>query len=1176
MTSILRSLLSRWAITFVGTALLALLVWFLGPLLAPLEPWFVRLAIGAILLLLWAGGNFVYDRRKRRRDAALAAGLTGPPAGDPVAEAIEGETAALRDKLSAALKLLRTARGTRGYLYEQPWYVIIGPPGAGKTTALLNAGLRFPLAAEMGQGAVAGVGGTRLCDWWFTESAVLIDTAGRYTTQDSDATVDKAGWGAFLDVLKRTRPRQPLNGVIVAIALNTIAQAPEAERSAHARAVRGRIRDLEAKLGARLPVYVMFTKADLVAGFTEYFDDLDADKREQVWGMTFPLATDEAGPVSRFSAEFALLVGRLNERLIGRLQAERSPDRRALIANFPAQVASFEPALAAFLQEAFVGSKLDPAPSVRGVYLTSGTQSGTPIDRLAGALARTFGLDRQRLPSLRPEHGRSYFLAGLIKRVILGEAMLVAERPGAKRRRRFLRTSGFAAICVAILAFAGLVWQSRAAGESEVERLTQALDRYEQAAHGLKLDPVGDADLPALLPLLDKARALMDDARAPSSMWRLGLSQAGKLEAGAETVYRHALAYALLPRLIWRLEAQIRGNLNQPDFLYEATRVYLMLGGAGPLDRGLVQEWMTLDWRQTFPGPALAPLRESLALHLNAMLAEPLPSVPLDGELVARARAAFSRVSLAQRVYSRVKPSAAAQRVAPWKPSDALGPAGVGVFMRASGRPMTDGIPGFLTVEGFHGVLLPSLGTVAKTVASESWVLGQRMELDPNGPELRALERDVIALYEADYIQAWDAMLADLNVVPLRNLTQAAQDLYILASPQSPMKDLLVSAARQLTLSQPPAPPPGTPAPAAQSAPAPAGGASDRLASLFGGSAQAAQAPALPPGHEIDERYKALRDLVSGGAGAPIDQVLKLLNEMQQRIAKMAAAPIGAAAAAAPSVGVDPTLALRTEAQRQPQPLARWLTTMATGDAALRGGNARQQIIGAYNGAGGPGTLCQAAVTGRYPFVVSAANDVPLDDFARLFAPGGLLDGFFNTQLKPYVNTSGKVWQAQAVDGVQPPVTATDLTQFQRAATIRDLFFANGTAPSVRFDIAPDSLDVATRQAVLDLGGTTIVSAHGPPRFTQITWPGPGGMQNVRLAFDPPPVTGVNALQESGPWAMFRLFGRARMASAGAPDRYNVTFRLADREASFEIRAGSTTNPFAPGLLQDFRCPAVQ
>src|SRR6185312_10048002 len=115
-------------------------------------------------------------------------------------------------------------------------------------TALLNSGLSFPLAAEMGQ-KVAGFGGTRLCDWWFTDDAVLIDTAGRYTTQDSNAAVDRAGWHAFLDMLRRTRPRQPLNGVIVAIALSEIAEAPAQERTAHAREIRARIKELESRLG---------------------------------------------------------------------------------------------------------------------------------------------------------------------------------------------------------------------------------------------------------------------------------------------------------------------------------------------------------------------------------------------------------------------------------------------------------------------------------------------------------------------------------------------------------------------------------------------------------------------------------------------------------------------------------------------------------------------------------------------------------------------------------------------------------------------------------------------------------------------------------------------------------------------------------------------------------------
>ena len=122
-----------------------------------------------------------------------------------------------------ALATLRRAKGKGGdVLYDLPWYVIIGPPGAGKTTALINSGLKFPLARGGTPEAVAGVGGTRYCDWWFTEEAVLIDTAGRYTTQDSDPKGDRKSWLSFLDLLKKNRPKQPINGVLVAISVEDL------------------------------------------------------------------------------------------------------------------------------------------------------------------------------------------------------------------------------------------------------------------------------------------------------------------------------------------------------------------------------------------------------------------------------------------------------------------------------------------------------------------------------------------------------------------------------------------------------------------------------------------------------------------------------------------------------------------------------------------------------------------------------------------------------------------------------------------------------------------------------------------------------------------------------------------------------------------------------------------
>ncbi len=213
----------------------------------------------------------------------------------------------------------------------------------------------------------------------------------------------------------------------------------------------------------------------------------------------------------------------------------------------------------------------------------------------------------------------------------------------------------------------------------------------------------------------------------------------------------------LLPRLILRLETQMRAALDQPDFLYQATRVYLMLGGQGPLDRDLVRTWMQLDWQRTYPGPENAAMRDDLLRHLDALLAQPLPPITLDGGLVDQARATFSRVSVAERVYSRIVPSSAAQALPQWRPADALGAAGAELFVRASGSPLTDGIPGLYTPQGFHDVLLPSLPAVAKQVADESWVLGKNSEIDTSGAALQSLEAAVVQLYEADYVRQWDA-----------------------------------------------------------------------------------------------------------------------------------------------------------------------------------------------------------------------------------------------------------------------------------------------------------------------------------------------------------------------------------------------------------------------------------
>jgi type VI secretion system protein ImpL len=127
-----------------------------------------------------------------------------------------------------------------------------------------------------------------------TDEAILLDTAGRYTTQDSDARADAAGWNTFLQLLCKYRGRQPINGVIVAISAIDLLPAGEQELQRHAVAIRERLEELRRNVRIDVPVYFLLTKCDLIAGFSEFFDELGQDARAQVWGATFPIELSES------------------------------------------------------------------------------------------------------------------------------------------------------------------------------------------------------------------------------------------------------------------------------------------------------------------------------------------------------------------------------------------------------------------------------------------------------------------------------------------------------------------------------------------------------------------------------------------------------------------------------------------------------------------------------------------------------------------------------------------------------------------------------------------------------------------------------------------------------------------------------------------------------------------
>jgi len=1181
---------------------LALLIWFAGPLVtfagrAPLIDAGVR---GATIGALAAVAALVLLGRvllARRREARLLRAMAGEAASDPDDEVVAEERAVLDEKMTAAVATLRSRSAARGrdtrFVYELPWYAIIGPPGAGKTTLLANSGLEFPLEESHGKRSVKGVGGTRDCDWWFTDRAVLLDTAGRYTTQDSDARVDGAGWSSFVALLKETRPRRPLNGVLVALSVQDIVGRDDESIEHLAQRLRTRVDELQAELGIVPPLYLVFTKCDLLAGFDTFFADADADERAQVWGVTLP-APGEAGETT-LAAELDALLARLQSQTLARLHAERTVPRREAIYTFPLQVATLRHGIGVFAERFDRRSRLIDPILLRGVYLTSATQTGGVLDEVIARVAAGVGLPARHADAA-PGEGRAYFVRRLLEDVVFPESGLAGTDPRAERRLARAQVGIAAAVLLGLSALLGLwayVWFDERARLERVEARAGALERALAALSPDRLDLVETTRA------LSIARTLADGApdaggasRVPTAL--AGFTSGGSVSRLADDKYAALLVDVLLPRLMTRLEQRLQAESDDDDFLFEGLKTYLMIGTPERFEAATVGGWFRYDTVANLPADTPPATRTELAAHIDALFAAPparLPR-PLDAALIARLREIAASVPSAGRAYARLK-GGARDAVERHLALSAIAPELPRLFTLPDALPLDRAVPTLFTVDGYREAFVPAVGDIARRLADERWVLGEGAAAapgagTPSGDDA-ALAAAVRGLYEDEYVATWRALLDGLTLRPLDGLDGAARAVAQLAAADSPLAALLVEAARQT------APVRAFVAGTDAAGTAVAGDEPERDARAVADTAAAARAAELAallggrdtgsgagapfsgevralPADPIAERFAELHALVAGADGgpSPLDGVLAELAGLNAQLLAMTSSP-GAAA--------DPVLArelaaglqaLGFRAERLAEPLASVVVELSAdiGDAA--GSGLCRELESAWQ-ADVLG-FWQRALRGRYPLYRKALSDVALADFAAFFGPAGRLQRFVDARLASLVTRTPGQWTWNG--GGTSCLSDETLRQLALADDIRDTFFTGGApGPSFTFDLVPDLIAVAPEITLVQLqvGTSRADYFHGPVSgTTSFTWPDPGGALQAALRVEPVVAGGSSGISTSGPWAILRLFQQG--VRARRDGGLQVDYRFSGRAVSLGF-ATSSFNPLDSRALAGFRAP---
>jgi type VI secretion system protein ImpL len=192
------------------------------------------------------------------------------------------------------------------------------------------------------------------------------------------------------------------------------------------------------------------------------------------------------------------------------------------------------------------------------------------------------------------------------------------------------------------------------------------------------------------------------------------------------------------------------------------------------------------------------------------------------------------------------------------------------------------------------------------------------------------------------------------------------------------------------------------------------------------------------------------------------------------------------------------------------------------------------------------------------------------EDFSRTFGAGGLLDGFFQNNLAPFVDTGGRAWSYTGPEGK----STESLQQFQRAQSIREAFFEQGgRSLGVRLEFRAMELDPAISSFELEVDGQVIRFGRDGSRPQSVRWPNPAAGGGVRLRVSTAAAGAGAGYTFEGPWALLRMFDRVRLEPGPSPDRVRAVFDVEGRRARFEVKSATPLNPIRLQALEQFQCP---
>ena len=1071
-------------ITLTGIALLMVL-------LLSEEIGVTQIILVALILLCWPVGFLLnYLLKNRGAKAASASSEGAPKSSGELAPSREYEELA-RSAEEAAQFLRSSNLGNREVsdaLYGLPWYLVAGPPSSGKTSLALSAGLSFNALSSQRRADQNLVRATRDCEWRVSDNGVLIDTAGRYCTEGQD----RDEWLGLIDALKKTRKNRALDGFVLTVNANNILSAKESEIEQQAQVLRARLDEVIKSTGVRFPVYLVFTHADSIPGFNEFFAALPPNERAEVWGATIPLEQSQNAH-ALFDVEFDYLLDSLMKRRLLQLGSATTPAQQYGTFSFPLRFADTRRKLGLFTLALFRPNPFSELPLLRGFYFTS-----NPVGQ-DGRINDT-----------------GIYSEDLFKQVIFRDKDIAASFQSQKAAPNQLAkvklgVGALAAICLLWVAGSLVSFFNNYSLLSEAQdHAKRVLDHYEAGRGKDKVDTTANE-----LDDLDKLRVTLQkiDANDRSLLgwlaYRFGLYSGGKIRTRTRQVYFDFVSQRFLNPAMTALQNDLANvtpagegeklEAMQDDYYYKL-QAYLMPEKQERVDAKFLEEKLSQYWKEK---PSDRGRMESLAFYSEqAALSddddETVPHPLANLEAVQSARGKLKSYSPTKRVYNEVM-----------RKINKLGPAvdlakvleaqeGTELLEETDPHP----VPYAFTKQAYYKhVTGGAMASVKEDLSGkDDWVMGEKSAAE--GVNVEQL-RD---RYSTEYAAHWQKFLSGIRVRSFKDKNAAIDALGTLAQENSPLKKVVAYVASETKLSEPPVD-------------------SGALAWIKG----FLQSKAGINDPKIESTFAPLHKFVAGDQ-PPVSRYLSKLGEVREQLRsapgsswdELAKVPNENKAWTKPANEVNDMvkqMEVSPGSKAAAEFLARPLANIGAGQKAGEAKNLEE----AWK------NLVQSArkLESRYPFS-NSTTDVQLPEFVQFFNP---VDGEVSRLIKTFLSdkVEGEPGQMKSKNAAEFSDGA--VAYLNQAIKVQQTFFAGGKDPKVNYSLSVKP--PANKKVEVKADGIT-VTADGSVSNGSLSWPQTSGENGVKVLVTAKesavavgqtaaPGGATEAANHPGLWGVFRM-----------------------------------------------------